>query len=356
MKVLIVGPHPPLIGGISTHNQRYAEWLREQGNEVRVLDLHYRGTDRTSDAIIDLPVSGTRRLWQIINAIRAVESDTLIHFHVATLTKFRWIAPVFLLVFSSHAKIISLHAGEFTWHIPNTFLRLYYKLLLTQFDHIIAVNSDVSDYVISQFNISRNRISVIPAFIRQQPDSSLIPKQIRRLEGKKRLVITSGDLQGNYEHDTLIDCIEQLDAEKYVFIFAFYFDPVSDHGLRIIKRLASLSNVIVLYDTAPEEYVSIVSVCDIYVRTRVTDGDSVAIREAEDLGLTVFAGDNVWRPPSCRLFPLGDSAALLRLFRDLEQRTPSVHLEAIQQNDQNNAARLFEVYKKVVGKKLISTP
>ncbi len=347
MNVLIIGPHTPLIGGISTHNQRFAQWLLAQGVETQVLDLHYNGTEKQDDTVIDLPRGMVRRLLAIIKIAQQTSSDTLVHFHVAVLNKFKWVAPFLLWLFRKNPKVLTLHAGELTWQRMGFVTNAYTRWVFKHFRKLVAVNTEIEDYLTKNLNVPQKKIVVIPAFIRQPPNPDLIPNKISQLVGKKILVVTSGALQNIYRHDTMIDCIEKLAPAKYAFIFAFYSRSESEYAQRIKARLATLDNVIVFHNLAPEVYVSIVSVCDIYVRTTITDGDSLAVREAEDLGLTIFASDNVWRPPSCKLFSLNDAATLLELFREYEQQSPVSRQEIAPSEELSNADRLFGVYKKI---------
>lgn len=348
MKVLQIGPYPPYLGGISIHVQRFVRWLLEHNIDVHVLDLHYNGPEQRDNFVFALRKNRLGQLPSILKIARQIPPDTLVHFHVAVLNQFKWIAPFLLFLFRRNPKVISLHAGELTWQQTKPIVGLYYSQLFRQFDHFVPVNIELAEYLTDRFGIAEDRITVIPAYIRQEPDPDLIPPEIQELAGKKRLVITSGDLLNNYHHDTLIDCIDQLDPDRYAFVFAFYFDSDPEYAQRIQARLAPHRNVIIYHNLPPEVYVSIVSVCDIYVRTRVTDGDSIAVREAEDFGLTVFAGDTVWRPSSCKLFSLADSSSLLKLFKEYEKTgSPSNNSKLIGQK-QTNADRLFEVYERVM--------
>src|SRR5690606_36353904 len=129
---------------------------------------------------------------------------------------------------------------------------------------------------------------------------------------------------------------------------AFYFEGDPEYKTTILGLLESLENVITFQSLQPETYLSILSVCDIYVRTTKNDGDALAIREAVDFGLAVFASDTVRRPPECEIFSLTDSASLLRLFRAYEQNPRARKIKNLISEKQTNADRLFEVYEKAM--------
>jgi glycogen(starch) synthase len=347
MEVLIIGPHPPYLGGIAIHNQRYAQWLGAHGVEVKILDLYYRGHEKQPDIVIDLPSMGILRLQKIIAVARKTPPDTIVHLHIAMLNKFKWIAPILVGLFRRQSKVITLHAGELAHENHSFLFRKYLHWLFRRFEHIIPVNDEISAFLTETIGIPREDITVIPAYIHQMADQSLLPNQIAQLAGKKTLVITSGSLNPLYNYEPLIECIKELDKSKYAFIFAFYFEGNPEYKTTILGLLESLENVITFQGLQPETYLSIVSACDIYVRTTKNDGDSLAIREAVDLGLTVFAGDTVWRPPECELFSLTDSASLLGLFKKYEQNASVKEQASLIRTGQTNADRLFQVYERV---------
>ena len=48
------------------------------------------------------------------------------------------------------------------------------------------------------------------------------------------------------------------------------------------------------------------------LRTTLFDGDAISVRESLLLGTPVIASDTGARPDGCRLFPVGDEAALVK--------------------------------------------
>lgn len=229
--------------------------------------------------------------------------------------KFRWIGPLLITLFRKYPKVITIHSGSFIQQAGTTANSWYIKGLLGTFNQIITVNQEQKEYL-SLLGIPNEKMTVIPAFLPQEPDHVSIPKDVKKLRDEKEiLAITSGYLTPIYNYETLIDAIEKLPSEKYGFIFAFYtkYDPVYQE--RVLSRLSALPNTLVLRDQTPEAYLNLVSASDIYVRAALRDGDSVAIREALQMGKTVFATDVVERPDTCQLFSAHDPQSLSLLFQ-----------------------------------------
>lgn len=82
---------------------------------------------------------------------------------------------------------------------------------------------------------------------------------------------------------------------------------------------------------------------DIFVRPTLSDGDSIAVREALTLGLPVIASDTGFRPGGVVTFPVGDHEALAtaigRVFRG-EVEMPAVDAGS----EQETVARFLEAY------------
>jgi hypothetical protein len=64
---------------------------------------------------------------------------------------------------------------------------------------------------------------------------------------------------------------------------------------------------------SPQAFLAVLDSSDIYIRTALRDGDSVAVREALALGNKVYATDCVQRPSGCVLF--GNTQELIDLLQ-----------------------------------------
>lgn len=311
MNILIVSPYPPPIGGNSVHVQRLSSLLTASGHFVRVLD-YKRRSKSSQPNVIALSSNPLIKVIDIFALKNSLHQATLIHFHVSALGRFKWAAPFLVLLFHNFPKVITIHSGSFTVKMANAFWRSYLQYLLAQFQHIITVNEEQAQYLL-KLGIANEKVTTIPAFLPQQSNPEVLPHIIKNISEDKLLVLTSGYLTPIYNYDILIDCFTQLDKSRYIFIFACYNETDIAYEQHIYERLAEYPNVIILRDQPPEVFVTIQERCDIYVRTTITDGDSVAIREALQSRKTIFATDCVKRPQGCHLF--SSSIELLELFQ-----------------------------------------
>jgi len=82
--------------------------------------------------------------------------------------------------------------------------------------------------------------------------------------------------------------------------------------------------------------------CDIYIRSTLSDGDSVAVREAIQLGKKVFATDVVSRPDACYLFSARDPDTLYSLFIRNQHKTSA----SIKPESSVGIEPILDVYQK----------
>jgi glycosyltransferase involved in cell wall biosynthesis len=314
LNILLVSPLPPPMGGNSVHVQRLFALLLESGYSVKVLDYTRDESVHDTAIILALPRGLVGKVMAIIHIYKNTAKCAIIHFHVSAMDRFRIFAPFLLALFASQTKIMTIHSGSFVKQMDSVSGRIFLRWLLHYFKRIITVNQQQFDYLVT-IGIPSHKLKVIPAFIPQKPNRQLVPANILAAQEYSTLILTSGYITPLYNYDILIDCIEKLDSTRYTFIFAFYNESNPIYEKHIYQRLSKFDNVIILRNQSPEVFVSIVEVCDIYVRTTITDGDAVAIRESLYFGKTVFATDCVTRPNGCLIFQQSEPESLMHLFQ-----------------------------------------
>lgn len=319
MNILIIGPYPPPLGGNSVHVQRLHALLQASGYKSHVLNVFSMSSENSDFPEVTNIVPKWRNVQKIIQFALKTRLNTVVHIHVSAMRRFRWFAPVLLLLFIRQSKIITIHSGSFSVNSNKVVIRI----ILFLFSHIITVNDTQKKWLLD-IGIDQKKISVIPAFIPEVISDDPIPKDIEQVAQQKTLVITSGYLTELYNYEILINIIKYLPVQKYHFIFAFYNIIDKNYQHHLMNLLCNHPNVTILYDQNPRVFVKILSKCDIYVRATKTDGDAVAIREALYLGKFVFASDSVQRPDECFLFNGNHEDSLLDLFKKYDSRNLSV--------------------------------
>lgn len=300
-QVVIVGAFPPPVSGNSVHIVRLYHRLKEKGHNVQVLDFYGRYAPDDPFDVIRLSGGARSKIWRTLKFLWGLHRDAIIHFHVSAFGKFRWFAPVLLFATLFHKRVITIHSGSFQAEWQKPIEKLYLGMLLSRFDFLIAVSQEIKDFILS-LNIQSDRVFVIPAYLKEEAQREFLPVDFEIIPNKKIKIITSGYLTRLYNYEILIESIQRLDQGKFHFIFAFYGIYDEQYEKEVMDLLSMHLNVTIYRELSPQAFLAALNSSDIYVRTALRDGDSVAIREALDLGNRVYATDCVQRPSGCVLF------------------------------------------------------
>jgi glycogen synthase len=348
--ILLVGAYPPPIGGNSVHVQRLSRALAGHGHAVQVLDYVSSSEVKQPPVgveLITLPNEFSARISRLTRLSRSTPRPTLVHFHVSALRRFRWAAPLLLWLFRRQPLVLTLHSGSFPHEMRTARMwRRYYRYLMRRFTHIIAVGVEQKNCLV-EAGIPAERISVIPAFIPADSVSHGASRSEFAFPAGRTIVLTSGYLTPLYNYDVLIDSMQQLDADRFHFAFAFYHRRDPAYEPHILQRLAAFPNVTVFRDLRPDEFLGLMAACDVYVRTTLTDGDAVAIREALHFNKPVLATDCVSRPSECALFGTEDADRLAELLR----ADPAAYRAQAQGSQAASPLdRILAVYQRALGR------
>src|SRR3972149_2441672 len=177
-QIVLIGAFPPPVSGNSVHIARLYRLLKSRGYKVKVLD--YMGKHTPDDPSDVTRLSG--RIWakglQVLRFMWDAPRDTIMHFHVSALGRFRWFAPMLLLATIGHKRVITIHSGSFMVGRTKAMQKFYFRMLLSCFDALIAVSGENRDSIIS-LGIQPNRVSVIPAYIKEEADQRFLPEMFR---------------------------------------------------------------------------------------------------------------------------------------------------------------------------------
>jgi len=112
-----------------------------------------------------------------------------------------------------------------------------------------------------------------------------------------------------YGFDLLLKAYENSSSQNQVLLL---LDPMG--AMESIYRpevdLLNKMGKAVIYLTDEIDFSSLTEFLSVYIRPTITDGDSIAIREALSAGVKVIASDCVVRPKGVQLFKSGDIGSL----------------------------------------------
>ncbi|MFT5723128.1 MAG: glycosyltransferase involved in cell wall biosynthesis [Bacteroidia bacterium] len=298
--IVLVGPYPPNIGGVSTHIFRLLPLLKKEGRIVSVISTNKIERGHSKDVKYIHPIILVFNLF--------FGQSSLVHFHVDS-TNHLILAAILRL---RHNIILTIHNNRYltTMSKPTASNWLRFRLL-SSFADIICVNTDTKKFL--ENKLSNVHPEVIPAFL---PPTEIDESSLESIKewGAKFDKVLSGyayrlsfykgvDLYGI---DLMIGLMDQLIRQKInVGLVLLINLEESDYLTTIKSRISNLNleQYIKLEDIKGGiDAVALWRYSDIYLRPTNTDGNSISVLEALTVGTSVVASDCVERPKGVTLF------------------------------------------------------
>ncbi len=345
-KIVVLGPVPPPLGGVSLHIIRYVELLRTTGWEA--LAVSYTGTTSTGRwakyrEIIEMFASIYLRInpgtWDVL------------HLHYGGLGYFLAIAP--LLKISPGRKVITFHSVRVIQDLENRpgWIRRLTLSLLNEFDLFVVVRQGIGDQL-RAFGLTRPEITIMPAFLPPSAKESTqdnLPYDITRKmqdlqeDGVVQVCCAAYYLGPGYGRDDLYGVEEFLqvlkeiedDLESPLAVWVLVSNGPDSKERRAadqtVRDLAAQMKSVKVELHYGIPLVPVMARCQGFLRPSREDGDSVALREALGLGLKGLASDVVQRPAGTETFSLDSRpesrASLKNFLADLQveetKKTPA---------------------------------
>lgn len=310
MRIDIIGPTPPPLGGVSVHVSRLHRRLAHEGHRT----------------VIHSPPSGLPVLRSYRRLFVATRGADVVHLHeggpvtVTMVGLWSYIAGrLSVLTLHSHAFARSLLDGRGASRARTVWA-------IRQFGAIIAVSEALADDV-HALGVPRERIFVAPAFV--APDVSEFRAEAPAPAAAVHFAshhpvlcanafrnrVIGGELV--YGEDLLVDVVAALREEfpnlGLILHVATEAEGDAERLLSIRWRAARLGvdrHIAWILGSAPFGPTLVRSAA--MLRPTSTDGDAVSVREALHCGVPALASDRAVRPEGTVVLPYGDVKAWTR--------------------------------------------
>jgi glycogen(starch) synthase len=306
--VLLVGALPPPIGGVAVHVSRLAHALTGAAWHVEVCNtaMSPAGPEWVNECRV---WSGGRARNTVRLAHTLAKSKGLVaHWHVSptgrTIPELTTMAMMMRLA----PSILTIHTGSF----PDTMrtaaastVRAVRSLCNACFA-VVAVNADIRTTLEDLDVRPRGGVHVIPPYVAQP--APLLPA--RPASAGPKQVISSGYANAIYGWDVIAQAIASENVGEWHWVTYTEWDETYMRPLIGAAERVAPGKLHLHRDLPPAAFNRLLAASDVYVRPTRADGDSIAVREALDLGVAVVASDVVTRPAGCVLFATNDARDL----------------------------------------------
>jgi phenylacetate-CoA ligase len=296
--ILIVGPLPPPLGGVSIHIKRLSRLI----NDDFLVDF-VDESSQMKDEYFNL------RTFHILNYLKKVRDTGLIYIHSGK----RQLAFFHIVVGRLFGKrvLLTIHA------YPNANRDLSTRIdsfFYSKAHRIIVVNSFILDRLRLPESKCTVRCAFIPPSMTEEPElPDHLIRWIQDKRSKRKVIICANayqlkmfNSQDLYGLDMCIDVAERLNKRGFPFIFIFVVSSLEknrelyEQYEERIKNSKFLNNFLLLNEEL--SFVKLITYSDIVLRPTNTDGDALTIREALFLNTPVIASDVISRPEGTILF------------------------------------------------------
>lgn len=295
MRILLVSPMLPEIGGISVSSERLMKRLKSDGHDVRVCSMSFTNA-RLNNRWLKLLRFLLIPFWILIQP-----KYDIIHFHVTGTFRRRYIAA-YKWAFHGAKLIFSIHGDV------SHFLNKSLKQTLQKSDLIICVQPGDAARLKQRFDV---RAVDIPAFIMPASmDDADIPGAVMDFVNQANdtplMLATGGIVLEKHFHDLYglqdtIDLYQHLKRQGcgvrlLLVVIGSNFTSDQQHFLNGIKAQVDSDPDVMLTDGIAMPLVPLFKHAKLFLRPTKTDGDAVSVREALAMRCNVLASDAAVRP------------------------------------------------------------
>lgn len=308
MRVLQLGPYPPPHGGVENNLVAIHQYLQERGFSSQVINItRHRKSEGNG---IYYPQHWLGLLWLLLR----LRFD-IVHLHIGGNITWRLLALACVCCSIPRSKaMLTLHAGG----LPSSKQgkrarpRSLTGFVLRKFDRVIAVNTEI-ERLFHRFGLKPERVRIIQphALPSRLPDRDMPEILMRFYELHDPILLTVSGLEREYDLplqiNTLGVILEQHPKAGLVIIGS---GSIEESLGKLIAGKPYGQHVLLCGDVPHEDVLLAINACDLFLRTSLYDGDSIAVREALHLGAPVIATDTGMRPAGVRLVPMSNPEAL----------------------------------------------
>ncbi len=340
--MLQLGPYPPPHGGVQTNLLAIREKLRSRGLRCPVINLHRHRNSRDEDVYHPTTALQTLRL---LGALRC----DIVHLHIGggVPARLAGLALACTLVPGSRS-VLSFHSGGYpsTREGRNASPRTIRGFIFRRFDRIIAVNQDIIE-MFRRFGVPAGRLRLIlPNPVPERAEGIVLPPPLPEfLAAHKPALITVGLLEPEYDLAFQIEALGRIREGLPNAGLVIVGSGSLQEDLR--SRIAAqpwAGHILLCGDVPHDAALEAIARADVFLRTTLYDGDSVAVREALHLGTPVVATDNGMRPEGVRLIRTSDAAALCRAVEECASTARSAKAEP---EVVDNIEAVLDVYREL---------
>ncbi len=311
MKVLQLGPYPPPEGGVERNLADIRRYLIERGVPNAVINLtRYR---KAPEEGIYYPATALETAALLLRL-----PHRILHLHLGGNVTRRMLAlSLFICSLPGRKTVLTFHSGGYPSSAEGRAARpgTIQGFAFRKFDRIIAVNQEIAN-VMRRYGVPAGRVPCIsPATLDPSDIAPELPAELKSFFSAHRpLILTVSGLETEYDLNRQIDLLGAIREQLPGAGLTILGKGSMEQNLRdYIRSKPWAGHILLAGDVAHGVTLKAMIEADMCVRTTLYDGDAISVRESLQIGTPTIVTDTGARPPGVKLFPVGDSEALMAL-------------------------------------------
>ncbi len=251
---------------------------------------------------------------ETLGLLRSLRYD-IIHLHIGGGVPARLLALAAVCTAMPGARsVLTFHSGGYATSPEGRAARPMSArgLVFRRFDRVIAVNREIVA-LFERFGVQPPRLRLIHphALPVSVPDAAVPERAKAFFAAHSPVLITVGLLEPEYDLNLQIEALGRIHQRHPNAGLLIAGSGSLEPELRASIAARPWGDHVLLYGDLPHEAaLRAMWDADVFLRTTLYDGDSVAVREALHFGTPVVATDNGMRPDGVRLIPARDIDSL----------------------------------------------
>lgn len=328
-KLVLFGPYPPPLGGISVHISRIETFLRKENIDYEIFNHGYTENKK---------VIATKKslLWYL--RVLFIKKRNTFHFH-----QFFFFHFIFYFIFSLLRRekiIVTIHSERILSY--SKFKRAFVLFFISRIRrlNLISVSKNLKNY----FDEKGIKSLFLPAYV-----PPIYVKEIKVNHSKKLILFSVWKFNEKLANEiyNVPLAFEYLSQNKHKYKMLLMIGSKSDSDEKYLHETISNyqieKDVIIIFN---QNLVDYLNNCEFLIRPNLSDGYGVSIQEALDLGIPAIASDVCERPKGTLVFKNNDLEDLSSKIEHVEI-TPVKNILQKKEN-LNYHFQLIEIYKETI--------
>ena len=353
-KIVLIGTHPPVVGGISSHLNSLRKRLIEDGFNVAIVELINEDISKFGNEKLNI-YKGTNPVFLLYSLFILIRNGfKLFHFHSSKRALPFFLVLPFLKLLNKKV-ILSIHHGGFCgWLEESEIRKKIYSLYFSFSDKIIFMNEKEANKFVDLSRSNHSKVKSISPFIADNKKLYDLNYVAPNLNEEVFKITTIGLWRRLYKYEDVLKACREISQKKTIPIkldIVTGSKPAGETYKAEIYEMASRIKSDFIEVTFIEDKHGILEYLkgkDVLIRANMIDSYGLCTAEALLVGTPAIATNVCRRPENTLLYTPGNIDQLVdHLVNVYERNRNKTHKKSLLNREEDAYFQLIEMYESV---------